>query len=76
MLAIARPRLNNEQFELMEKAVGMNHEPNCVLADRVLRPYVSPTSTNTIDGMHTFFSSGFAQVDIQLFLDRARRKQI
>ena len=41
-----------------EKEVGLNLNPQGILADVALRPYVRPASVTRYDGMHIWFSNG------------------
>ena len=55
-------------FKECEKAYGLNHNPNGILADTELRPLVPP-SCNCRDPMHTTLSNGVMSTEIFALLE-------
>jgi hypothetical protein len=55
----------------LQTAMGLRFAPTGVLWDLALRPFVSPTSSFTYDGMHILLSNGLCQTEVDLILQRA-----
>ena len=55
----------------LQTAMGLHFAPTGVLWDVALRPFVSPSSCFTYDGMHILLSIGLCQTEVDLILQRA-----
>ena len=64
--------LTKKRFGQLEKAAGLNFNPNALLADAQLRSIITPVSMRTDDWAHIFFQSGIFQMELRLFLDRLK----
>ena len=60
------------QVERMEKAFGLSHSPEGVLADLDLRRVVQPITVHSYDSMHVALSNGIASFEIHAFLRRGQ----
>ena len=59
---------NKAGFEKLETACGQVCEPLGLMAEKSLRPYVSPTKTR-FDPFHCYMVNGAAQVEVDLLTD-------
>jgi len=57
-----------QEFDDLQKSMGMNFCATGVLADRNLRKHIKPITCHTWDFMHTYLQNGVASVETHLFL--------
>lgn len=63
--------MTKRRLEDLERAHGLNANPDGILADFVLRPYVDPISAMAYDWVHTFLQDGTFTVEAFEFLRSA-----
>lgn len=60
--------VNKGDFELLERASGMNYNPHGILHDEELRKYVLPASSTRLDPMHCLVANGVCTTEVHVFL--------
>ena len=60
--------VNKGNFELLERASGMNYNPHGILHDEELRKYVLPASSTRLDPMHCLVANGVCTTEVHVFL--------
>ena len=70
LLAALVHRVTKTQLEAKETALGLNHNPEGLLLDVELRPFVRPITVQTHDPTHVFFSDGLCNTELNLLLPK------
>ena len=72
-LVASQAHLPTPRFKEMQQRTGFNYQPDSLLFDVELRPYVHPATNNRFDPMHVIFSNGILGLEVMLFLRSARK---
>ena len=75
-LTAMRPRLNNTDFQQLERSLGLNYNPDGLLWCTALRPHVLPADVHTYDPTHSFICDGWVNTELGLLLRRLREQGV
>ena len=62
-----------QQFETLQRALGITYSKDMLLLDRTLRRFAPPISISTFDWVHVWLVNGIANFELFSFLDAAKK---